>query len=162
MLVFYLLFAAIWINPGYVYNLGRRPGAYRADAPLALGRGGLRVPADEAGVYQNLVAQIRQRAGTGSIYAGPDCPEVYFLAGYANPTRGFFDFLGPFEGRSDRILRLIDERRTDVVVLNRAPAFSRPPEPALESSLRERFPRSAEIGKFTLFWRDGQAPRPRL
>jgi hypothetical protein len=79
---------------------------------------------------------------------------VYFLGGYGNPTRDFFDFMGPLYGRIDSILRLIDERQIKVVVLNRSPDFSRPPAPELQAAIRERFPRSVEIGKFTLFWRD--------
>lgn len=154
VLVFYLLFAAAWMNPGYIFNLGHHPAKYLADAPLALARAGLRVPAADARVYEALVAEIRRRAGDGQIYAGPDCPEVYFLGGYGNPTRDFFDFMEPLYGRIDSILRLIDERQIKVVVLNRSPDFSRPPAPELQAAIRERFPRSVEIGKFTLFWRD--------
>jgi hypothetical protein len=48
--------------------------------------GGLRVTADSAEMYQKLIPLIQRRAVDRMIYAAPDCPEVYFLAGYKNPT----------------------------------------------------------------------------
>ncbi len=161
VLAFYLLFALAWTNPGYVYALGRHPTRYRAETGLAVARAGLRVPAADARVYETLLAELERRAPGGEIYAGPDSPEVYFLSGRRGPGRYFFDFLGGLD-QAPALLALLDERPISAVVLNRSPGFSRPPDGALRAEIARRYPHSLEIGKFTLFWRDGQGARPRL
>ncbi len=153
VLVFYLLFAVVWMNRGYVFNLGRRPAIYTAPTVLALPRSGLRVPAADARVYEELVALIRERAGARMIYAGPDCPEVYFLSSHRSPGRYFFDFLGGLDRDPAALLRLLDENRVGAVVLNRSPGFSQAPGVEVRRVLHERFPNSVEVGKFTFFWR---------
>jgi hypothetical protein len=154
VLLFYLLFAVTRANRGYVFHLGLRPEPYVAQTVLRLPRGGLRVPAADARVYEELVAAIRERAGEGGLWAGPDCPEVYFLSGYRNPTRGFFDFLGTASDSPEAFLGTLEDARVRVVVLNRAPDFSAPPGPDLRAALATRFPHAREVGKFTLLWRD--------
>ena len=88
VLVFYALFVAFDVTPGYIYAMGN---AYRADslkALLSLPRARtLRVNPQQARQYDRLVPLVTGLAGGGSLYAGPDCPEVYFLTGLPNPTR---------------------------------------------------------------------------
>ncbi len=154
ILCFYLVFAVLRLNPGYVFNLGIRSEGYEASARLRLARGGIRVPTADARVYEALVAAIREKGGGPEIYAGPDCPEVYFLSARWNPTRSFFDFQGGLYGRPDALFRLLEARGIRLVVLNRAPDFSPKPRPEFRAALDARFPRSVEIGKFTLMWRE--------
>jgi hypothetical protein len=151
---FYLLFAVFFTNRGYVYNLGWRSQRYEAETPLRLPRAGLRIPADDARVYEAVVSTIREKSAGHGIYAGPDCPEVYFLSAQKNPTRYFYDFLGELYGHRDGLLRLLEEKDVRLVVLNKLPRFSRPPGRALWAALRQRYPNSVEIGNFTLMWRD--------
>jgi hypothetical protein len=162
VLIFYLLFAVIWANRGYVFQLGMRYAAYDAETPLSLERAGLRIPRADAEVYESLIAGIREKGGGHEMYAGPDCPEVYFLSGYRNPTRFFVDFQGDLYDRPNEILRLLEEKESSVVVLNRSPSFSRPHSAMFLAAIRERFPHSREIGKFTLFWRAQRPGNPRL
>lgn len=91
--------------------------------------------------------------GSGFIYAGPDCPEVYFLSGKQNPTRTLFDFFDPPEGRSERILATLESHQVKVAAILTQPAFSPPMASDLQAALRERFPNSAKIGKFEVRWR---------
>ncbi len=151
---FYLLFAVLITNPGYLNNLGWQFQRYVAETPLRLPRAGLRVPADEARVYEMVVSTIREKSGWHGIYAGPDCPEVYFLSQQENPTRYSFDFLGEINGRRDGLLRLLKEKDIRLVVLNKLPSYAREPGRALRTELLRRYPNSVEIGKFTLMWRD--------
>ena len=151
--VFFLLFAAIWMNRGYVFRLGRSFSPYVARTPLDLPRAGIRVPEADAREYEMLVRAVEARAPRGAIYAGPDCPEVYFLAARPNATRSFFDYQGDRFGRPGPLLRLLDERGIAAVVLNRAPAFSPPFEAGIVQALHARFAASEDIGRFTLFWR---------
>lgn len=154
VLVFYLLFAVLFTNRGYLFNLGAQSGLYEAHTPLRLPRAGLRVPADEARTYEALISMVLQKSAGGAIYAGPDCPEVYFLSGRRNPTRFFFDFLGDLYGHPNAVLRLLEENGVKVVVLNKLPSFSRKSSRVFRTELRRRYPHSTEIGKFTVMWRD--------
>ena len=156
VLMFYLVFAICLMNPGYVYNLGFY---YRQNEPqytLELERGGIRVHEIYRGVYEKLVREIRLRAAKGSfIYAAPDCPEVYFLSGMQNPTRTMFDHLDdPVPNRADRILKVLEEKRVRVVVINLWPQFSRSLDAGLYRSLGTRFPHGMGIDWFVILWRD--------
>jgi len=72
-----------------VFSWSRAPE--RSDARLELGRAHLNVGADDARVYGRLVSSIRAHLNGGQLVAGPDCPEVYFLAGLMNPSGRLYD-----------------------------------------------------------------------
>ena len=149
---FYGLFALRAVNPGFIYDMGIRYERDDQVALLALDRGGLRVTPADKRQYESLVAAIRLHARDGVVYATPDCPEVYFLAGQHNPTRTIFDFFDDPVGRTGRLMRVIEERHVNVVILNRDPSFSRPPAPAFETWLAARFPHAMPIGRFDVRW----------
>jgi hypothetical protein len=151
VLIFYLLFAVLRMHPvlrQYYQRVGQ-------SGPLNIERAGLIVYDYEKGVYEELVKQIRSHAFSGApIFATPDCPQVYFLAGMRNPTRVLFDFYDDPKGRTDRIVQLLEEASVKVVVINRRPAFSPPIDPRLEALLQTRFPAEKQIEWFTLRWRE--------
>jgi hypothetical protein len=152
----FLLFAVFRLTPPFLYAMGfyyqPDPETQTLDLPRA---GALRVDLESVDVYKKLIPLIQQHAGTGEIYAGPDCPQVYFLAGYKNPTRAPFQLFEEDFGRAEGVLKFIDSRPIRVVVLNRRPDFS-PPLFIRDFyvPLHQRFPREAFIGFFTVLWRD--------
>jgi hypothetical protein len=152
VLVFYLLFAAFYANRGYALELGLRASRYSADAILPGGRGGLRVPASDAAAYGELEDAIRRHSAGRPFYAGPDCPEVYFLTNSPSPVRSSFDFQSGLDDDPERLLRLVDSIGARLVVLNGTPAFSRPPSDALRAELARRFPRARRVGAFEVRW----------
>ncbi len=151
---FYLLFAVLILNRGYVLNLGHRHERYVADDRLDLVRGGLRVPQNDAKKYEYLVATIEQHSHGGEIYAGPDTPEIYFLSGRSNPTRSFFEFQGEYSARRESLLPLLEARKTRLLVINRYPDFSPQPDLDLFLALRTRYPQWSLIGEFLVMWKD--------
>jgi hypothetical protein len=157
LLVFFFVFAAVWMNRGYVFRLGRSFSRYQALGVLAMPRGGLHVPIADAREYWTLVEALASRPAAGGLYAGPDCPEVYFLSGRANPTRFFFDYQGELYD-PDTLLRFLDDRAIATVVIDRSPAFSRPfPETFLDALLR-RYSEPERIGRFLLYRRTAESP----
>jgi hypothetical protein len=154
LLIFYLLFALLWTNTGYVWNLGVRYTLYRPDSVLDLERGGLQVNATDKHEYKDLVGLIQKKQEGGYIYAAPDSPEVYFLSGLLNPTRAIFDFLDDSKGLPSRIPNLLEEKKVKVIVVNRDPHFSPPLNPEVVAFLEARFPRWIEIGRFIVRWKE--------
>ena len=87
VLVFYLAFVVFLVAPGFIYIMGNYYQPNPQTQRLNLARaGGLRVDPEEAKQYEQLIPVVQEHAaGNSFIYAGPDCPEVYFLSGKQNP-----------------------------------------------------------------------------
>ncbi len=153
LLLAYALFATFRLTPGYLYSLGVRYTRADLTAPLLLPRAAdLRVLPREAAAYDTLVPLVRQHASGGAIFAAPDCPEVYYLAGLSNPTPVLYDFLADPPVQDDRVLQLLVSDRINVVVINTAPGFSRPLSSALHDAISRRFPYAESVGQFEVRW----------
>ncbi len=151
----FLLFAVLRVTPPFIYAMGYYdqpdPETQVLDLPRA---GSLRIEPRSVEIYERLIPLIQQHAGAGEIYAAPDCPEIYFLSGYRNPTPALFDFFEDDYGNSERLLRLIDSRPIRVVVLNGGPSFSEVMPTDVRDALMNRFPENERIGDFEVLWRD--------
>jgi len=151
---FCLLYAVFEMTPGFVYDLGRKYSPEIQTAKLNLARGGgLLVSAATAREYEQLDSLIRQHARGEYILATPDSPEVYFLFGFRNPTRVFFDFYEDDTGRTQRTLTTIQLHKINLVVLNRHPPFAGPVSADLETALEREFPKRADAGDFEVRWK---------
>jgi hypothetical protein len=150
----FFLFAVLRMAPTYIYALGYSYMPDRVTRILDLPRGGkLRVEPELAKTYEQLIPLIQEHAGTGEIYAAPDCPAVYFLAGYKNPTRALFDFLEGDYHDSERILKFVDSHPIRVIVVNKGPSFSMPFTFDVRKALMQRFPQGRDVGTFEVRWR---------
>jgi hypothetical protein len=138
----YLLFAVVNTHPNHKL-MGR----------LTLPRGGIVVPELDRVRYETVVGLLQAHASGGYTYAAPDCPEVYFLAGLRNPTRSIYEFLGDSVGRTQRVLRALDERRVTAIAINLRPPFSGPLSPQLVDSLRARYSQAETLDRFEVRWR---------
>jgi hypothetical protein len=150
----FFLFGALRVMPTFIFAMGQ---AYQPDPETQIlhlpKAGNLRVDAESVRIYQQMIPLIQAHAGSGEIYAAPDCPQIYFLAGYRNPTRAIFDFFEEDYDDSERVLKLVDSRPIRVIVLNRLPDFSdRLPED-LHDALVTRFPEGKNLGIFEVRWR---------
>ncbi len=156
LLVFYLAFALVWLNTGYVRTIGAWYTRDEQRSLLDLPRGGLRVTPEDRAIYEQLVEEIHRHAPIGAfIYAAPDCPQVYFLSATRNPTRTMYDFFDPDfasdpEGRRRRILAALDAHQVAVVVINWKPDFTRWTDREFYQALVTRFPRETRIGPFSV------------
>ena len=149
----FLAFAVFRMTPTLMYMLSRYdPNVQTAslDLPRA---GGLRVTSDSADMYSKLIPLIQRHAGEGMIYATPDCPEVYFLAGYKNPTATIYDFFDDPNGRAERLLKMIDSHPIRVVALDLKPGFSETIDPDLYRALVARFRETETVGHFEVRWK---------
>jgi hypothetical protein len=150
-----LLFAVFCVTPPFLIAMGKFYQSDPETQPLDLPRAGeLRVEPEAAKMYRHLVDLVRQKAGNGEVYAVPDCPQVYFLAGYKNVTRNLFEMFD--EKYPDLIgtLELVDKRPIRVVVLNSLPDFSAALPANIRDALATRFPHMERVGPFEVRWRD--------
>jgi len=149
---FYLLFGLFSVTP---YHLGLQREEHAQTARLTLARaGGLRVEASAARTYEQAVAIVQSHSQTGFIYAAPDCPEVYFLAGRKSPSRHYFEYAETEASQGVELVDKLEALRVNAVAINRDPLFSPKISKELESELEKRFPHSAETEKFTVRWKD--------
>ena len=148
-----LVFALASMNRGYVHNLGVVHEVMAPTVPLELERASLRVSGADAVMYQRLLRLIASRIGDGQLVAGPDAPEVYFLAGRFSPSGTLFDFFddhGSLEGGTNDLPGWQTAR---VVVLNLSRRFSLGPSTDVAASIEQAFPHSRVVGTFEVRWR---------
>ncbi len=153
-LCFYLMFAVLLDNRGFIYAMGSLYVQSDQTETLTLDRGGLRVSGEEKAEYETVVRLLREHSDGGFVYAAPDCPEVYFLSGLDNPTPTLFDFFDDPRGRTSRVLEQIDHRDVHVVAINRRPSFSDEMPRDLTEALVDRFPHATEVGRFQVRWKE--------
>jgi hypothetical protein len=105
-------------------------------------------------MYQDITRLLRRHSAGPYTYAGPDTPEIYYLADLKNPTRSLFDFLDSSgSSRGDRLLRTLDERGVTAVAIDLDPALSEPHEPAVLAALRARYGYGTRVGRIEVRWR---------
>jgi len=152
---FYAAFAMFRVTPGFrldTMSSGYLPAQPTAELVLARA-GGLRISPDDARTYERLNSMLQGKSLGHTIYAGPDCPEVYFLGGFQNPTRMIFDAFEDYSQESSRVLSAIDAARPNVIVINFLPLVSTPLSGDLRGELEIRYPHATDIGKFQVRWR---------
>ncbi len=137
-----VLFA--YLAAGYAFGV-----ATAGERPLPMDRGGILVSSREAEVYADLVETIAAHVGGGSLWAGPDAPEVYFLSGLPNRTPILYEFLSGEEDSEPAALRDPD---VTVAVVNERPLFSPPLDADTRRRLRARFPESRAVGSWVVRW----------
>jgi hypothetical protein len=153
LVVFYLLFAIMRVTPGFIYSMGFYYAPDTQTQRLTLDRAGdLRVAPDKAQMYEQLIPLIQSHSFGRFIYCTQDCPEVYFLAGLGNPTRTMFDFLDDPQGRTDRIMSLLETRKVNVVAINHSAGSQSRPDVVLEAALDRRFRHSTKVQTFEVRW----------
>jgi hypothetical protein len=153
VLTFGTLFGVTWVNHASLLGLGAGRFEARAEERrLAVERGRIRVSSQDKAVYEELVTTVQAVTRSPSIYVTPDAPEVYFLSGLRNPTPVFYDFFAEQEGRTSRILQILDREDVNVVVLNTALTFSPPPPPQLIEALEARYGSARMVGPFIVRW----------
>ena len=161
-LVLLILFAVLSMNRGFPGSLGEFHAIQTLDARLNLPRAHLTVSRADVNLYRRITFLVTGHIAGGTLVAGPDCPEVYFLSGQRNPSRTLFDFFTDRSATSPGTRRLSDWTGASVVVLNHRPSFSPPLSDQLVKQLRSEFPYGQVVERLEVRWRlPGYAPDSR-
>jgi hypothetical protein len=141
---FYLVFGVVTLVPDYVYELTHKVG--QMDELHLERAGGLRI--EYAANFADLIHFLQQHSPNGLMYAGNDCPELYFLSGLKNVTRD--DGGAPAE----EVLQALQSDDLKLVVINDAPFF---PGAVMRQDVRaevmRRLSHSTRFGIFQVFWK---------
>jgi len=139
----YLAFAVVSLIPKHVAEYSHAAGRKEL---LRVPRGGLQI--EDEPFFEALTVFVQQRAPNGLLYAGNDCPELYFLTGLKNITRD--DNGAPPE----EVLKALRSTDVRVVVLFESPYFpGAQTSPEVKSEVARRFPLAARFGVFLVFWK---------
>ncbi len=142
---FYLLFGVFRLVPDYVYEFTHKVG--RMDELHLERAGGLRI--NHAADFAGLIHFLQQHSPNGLMYAGNECPELYFLSGLKNVTRD--DGGVP----ANEVLKALQSDDLKLVVINEAPLFpSARMNPDVRAEVMQKFPHSSQVGIFHVFWRE--------
>jgi Dolichyl-phosphate-mannose-protein mannosyltransferase len=152
LVAFYVLFPVYVLHPQFMGG-HRQPAP--SNTPLSFPRaGGLRVMSRSVAEYEELIPFVKNLADGGSVLAGPDCPEVYFLAGIKNPTPILYDSLEDPRDYEKNMRSLFDRPNFLKAAVIHDIGIALPYQAELLRSLaRSRFPNSRKIGSFTVYWR---------
>jgi hypothetical protein len=145
-----LLVFALFSNRGYAGSIGIENAPYQPHVSLNLERAHLNVRQDHATAYRRIVSLIDAHLQTGTLLAGPDCPEMYFLTGRLNPSGVVFDFFSESARTFDDVNRWAT---ANIIVINGQPAFSPVVQDSVLSELRDAFPQAEQVGPFEVRWR---------
>lgn len=139
----YLGFGVVTLVPMHLAELTHVVGHMDK---LELPRGGVKI--EGAPFFQDLIHLLQEHSPNGLMYAGNDCPELYFLAGLQNVTRD--DGGAP----AADVLRALQSDDLKVVVINEAPFFpTAQMSPEVRAEVMRKFPESKLVGIFRVFWR---------
>jgi hypothetical protein len=140
----YLAFAVVSLVPLYIYEITWTVGPMQAmQNPRA---GGLNI--EEAVFFDNLARFLREHSPNGLMFAGNDCPELYFLSGLNNIAH---DDTGE---APEEILKAIRSDNLNLVVINDRPFFPTAMIPAeVTAEVSKRFPHVTRFGIFRVFWK---------
>jgi hypothetical protein len=141
---FYLVFGVVSLVPRYIYELTYTVG--RMDTMQGPRTGGLKI--EGAAFFDDLSRFLREHSPNGLMFAGNDCPELYFLSGLKNVT---YDDGG---AGPEEILKAIQSDDLNLVVLNNSPYFpGAVMQPEVRAEVLRRFPHTTQIGIFQVFWK---------
>ena len=140
----YLAFAVVNLIP---LRLAEYSHAFGPRDLLRVPRGGLLI--EDEPYFEDLTIFLQQHAPNGLMYAGNDCPELYFLTGLKNITRD--DNGAPAE----EVLKALQSTDVKVVVIFESPYFpSAQTSPEVRAEVIRRFSQSRMFGIFHVYWRE--------
>ena len=122
-LTFFTLFGTIHLNSGFAGF--HKTVERRFTRDFNMPRANIVVSEQFYRMYSSLIPRIHEETSPDDyIFATPDCPDIYFLSGRRNPTPFMYDFFDDRADRGQQLVRMIEEKKIRVVVVNRNPVFT--------------------------------------
>ena len=141
---FYMLFGVSMLVPDHIYELTHQVGSM-SELPLERA-GGLHI--EYAPNFAELIHFLQQHSPNGLMFAGNDCPELYFLSGLNNATRD--------DGATspEEALQAVQSDNLNLAVINESPYFpGGAMRPEVRAEIMKKFPHRMRFGIFQVFWK---------
>ncbi len=142
-----VLFGMIELNPSKFYG--------KPYESLNLPTASLSVPLEQSRVWGPLIKRVQFLSPIeySPIYAGPDCPEIYFLSMRRNPTKILYEVFEDQKKLAENILETVDKEKCQLVVINLAPNWSKRFPVEFHQALINRFMQVEKYGQFLLYFK---------
>jgi 4-amino-4-deoxy-L-arabinose transferase-like glycosyltransferase len=151
----FALYGALYMDRAMFADLA---GRFIRDGQVEIldpGRASIRVRPEEAAATRRVVGLLRRHSRGEYVFAGPDSPQLYFLADLRNPTRSLFDFLDTTDSaRGKELLARLDDKDVTAIAINRSPELSEPLDAPTLRQLVARYPNVERVGSFDVRWKD--------
>ncbi len=148
-----LLFGGSLNRIGSVHTVGFGPIWWDDAHLLAMPRGQLRVTTADSANYTRMLALVSEHRGTGAILAGPELPEVYFLADAPVAAHDAYELVPEFVSDSTAAAELFARRHITVVVIKPEPMFAHALAPDMMAWIVGHYPHREVLGAFEVRWR---------
>ena len=152
LVMFFIGFGFFFLHPGDIRTKGVAFTSANNQFEIESEKSRLRVNPADAWNYSLLLEFMRENPPNDRIFAGPDSPEVYFLADKKNLTPILYEFFNPKDGSETEIIRRMSGSEIQLAVINLFPEFSRPFSKEFHASLHSLFKEKQRIGKFLIYF----------
>jgi hypothetical protein len=149
-------FSGVVLRLGSVHSVGGYPVWWDYAHRLAIPRGGLLVTTYDSARYARVVELVASHRTGGTVLAGPELPEVYFLTASKSPGPDSYSLFPAAVADSVQLARIFNPAATDVVVIKLRPMFGQPLSTDVYQWLSNRYPVGERIDTLEVRWR---APR---
>ena len=146
-------FSGVVLRIGSVHSVGGYPVVWDYAHRLAGPRGGLLVTTYDSVRYGKLLEIVARHRGGGTVYAGPELPEIYFLAGVKSPGRDSYSLFSAEPGDTASLPRVFDAEAANVIVVKRRPMFGPPLADDVYQWLENRYPLGARLDTLEVRWK---------
>ena len=146
-------FSGVVLRLGSVHNVGSYPRWWDYAHRLAVPRGGLLVTEYDSTRYTRLLDLVAEHRASGTVSAGPQLPEVYFLSGQTSPGPDSYSLFATPVSDSSELNRVFNANAASVVVIKLRPMFSAPLRDDLYQWLKIRYPQSETMDTLQVRWR---------
>jgi hypothetical protein len=144
---------AVLARVGSVFSLGLYPTWWDYEHRLAVPRGGLLVSAEDSASYTRMLQLVASHRNNGTVAAGPELPEVYFLSGSRSTGPDSYSLLPAAASDSTQVARVFDAAATSVLVIQNFPMSSQPLREDVYHWLAIRYPQGESVGTIEVRWR---------
>jgi len=144
---------AVLLRVGSVFNLGFYPAWWDYTHRLPLPRGGLLVTAPDSARYTRLLELVERHRASGTVVAGPELPEVYFLSGSRSPGRDSYSLFSDAVSDSTQSPRAFSVEAVNVIVVKSNPMLGVPLRDDVYRWLTLRYPLGESVDSIEVRWR---------
>ncbi|MFI5312298.1 MAG: hypothetical protein ACHQQ3_13745, partial [Gemmatimonadales bacterium] len=116
-------------------------------------RGGLLVTQYDSTRYAKILDLVAAHRAGGTVFAGPELPEVYFLSGTRSPGRDSYSLFTGAVSDSVQLPRVFDAAAANVIVVKGRPMFGPPLGDDIYRWLTVRYPQSESFDTLQVRWR---------